>query len=106
MKKETYTFNVLVMPYEGGYMSLCKETGIIRQGSSIHEAREAMFSAMKTLIDAVCEDEKLEPSLSVGLPLKYRVMFHWNVFKMVASSTMDKLMYEKNSLQDFRPQTV
>ena len=106
MKKETYTFNILVMPYEGGYMSLCKETGLIRQGSTLHGARDAMFSAMQTLINAVCEDQRLEPSLSVGLPFKYKVLFRYTVLKMVASTTMDKLMYEKNSLQDFRTQAA
>ena len=104
MKKESYTFNILVMPFEDGYMSMCKETGLIRQGRDVSEARNAMFSAMKALIDAVCEDERLEPSLSVGLPFSYKTLFYKTLGKILFTATMDKLSFERNQIQDFRPQ--
>jgi predicted RNase H-like HicB family nuclease len=105
MKKE-YTFNVLVLPYEDGYMSMCKETGLIRQGKTLDEAHEAMDIAMKTLIKTVCADNKLEPSLSVGLPFKYWFLFNWTVFKIVINSTVDKILIQTSSLQDFKPQAA
>jgi predicted RNase H-like HicB family nuclease len=106
MKKETYTFNMLIMPYEGGYMSMCKETGLIRQGKTLDEAHTALFSAMKTLIKTVCDDNKFEPSLSVGLPFKYWLLFNFTVLKIIVNSTMDKILFEKSNLQDFRTQAA
>lgn len=73
MKK--LVLNMLVMPYENGYMALCKETGIVRGGATLEEARRALLSANKTLVETVREDGRLTPSLAVGLPLRYRALF-------------------------------
>lgn len=98
-------FNILVMPYENKYMALCKETGIVRAGDTLEEARDAIFSATKTLVETVKHDSKLQPSLVVGLPLRYRLLFNWTVFKMfthlLTRAAMEKFLYQTQPIQTF-----
>jgi predicted RNase H-like HicB family nuclease len=101
MKKD-YIFSILIMPYEDGYMAMCKETGLIRQGTTLDEAHAAIMSAMNTLISLVLKDNKYEVNLSVGLPLAYRVVFHWTITKMHFQSAMKQLKFERNTLKDFQ----
>jgi predicted RNase H-like HicB family nuclease len=103
MKNKHYIFNVLIMPYGGGYMAMCKETGLIRQGNTLKDADQALFNAMSTLVQAVAENNHLEPSLAVGLPLRYRLLFKWTLIKMFLHSTMEKFEFQRNTLQDFQP---
>lgn len=102
------TFNILVMPYEDKYMALCKEAGIVRAGDSLEAARAAIFSAMKTLVAAVHANPKLQPSLTVGLPLHYRFLFNWTVFKLFTRlctrAMVKKFLYQTEPLQAFGSQ--
>jgi len=100
---ENLTLNFLVMPYEKGYMAMCKETGIIRSGKTLGKARDAIISSTETLIEAVVADDKLTPSLDVGLPFKYRVLFNWTVLKILCRFAMDRFLYETNFVRDFHP---
>lgn len=102
--KKTF-FTLLVMPYENKYMALCKETGIVRAGNTPEEARDAVFSATKMLFEAVSRDSKLQPSLRVGLPLRYRLLFNWTVFKMFTHlftrNATKKFLYQTQPIQTF-----
>src|SRR3989344_5953414 len=93
------TFNILVMPYEGRYLALCRETGLIRDGSTLEEARDALFSATQTLVQAVERDSSFTPSLVAGLPIRYRVLFDFTVLKILAvyffRHTMNPLFLRK-----------
>lgn len=91
------------MPYENGYVAMCKETGIIRSGKTLGEARDAIVSSTETLIEAVVADNKLEPSLKVGLPFKYQALFNWTVFKLLCRFAMDRVLYETNFVRNFYP---
>lgn len=91
------------MPYEGGYMAMCKETGIIRSGKTLWEARDAILSSTETLIGAVVADNKLTPSLEVGLPFKYRALFNWTVLKILCRFAMDRVLYETSFVKNFHP---
>lgn len=99
---ESLTLNFLIMPYENGYMAMCKETGLIRSGKTLDEARDAIFFSTDTLIKAVMKDERLIPSLKVGLPFKYNILFNWIVFKILCRFAMKKFLYETNLVGDFR----
>gem|GEM_PF-3089375 len=100
---ENLTLNFLVMPYEDGYIAMCKETGIIRTGKTLGKARDAIISSTETLIGAVVGDTKLAPSLNVGLPFKYRALFNWTVFKILCRFAMDRVLYETNFVKNFYP---
>jgi hypothetical protein len=100
---ENLTLNFLAMPYEDGYIAMCKETGIIRSGKTLGEARDAIISSTEALIGAVADDIKLLPSLHVGLPLKYRALFNWTVFKILCRFAMDRVLYETNFVRNFHP---
>ncbi len=105
MKKEieNLTLNFLAMPYEDGYVAMCKETGIVRSGKTLGKARDAIISSTETLVEAVVADNKLAPSLEVGLPFKYRVLFNWTVFKILCRFAMDRVLYETNFVKNFHP---
>ncbi len=100
---ENLTLNFLIMPYEDGYMAMCKETGIIRSGKTLEKARDAVISSTETLIEAVVADNRLAPSLEVGLPFKYRALFNWTVLKILCRFAMDRFLYETNFVRDFYP---
>ncbi len=92
------------MPYKNGYMAFCKETGIVRGGKTLEEARDALFVATKTLVEAVSENPRLHPSLSVGLPWRYRLLFHWTVFKILTGlvrigAVKDKFLFQIHPLR-------
>jgi len=93
------------MPYENKYLALCKETGLVRSGDTLEEARDALISSTKTLVSAVIKDPRLEPSLKAGLPFRYRVLFDWTVFKMltriITCLAMNKLLYQRQPISDF-----
>lgn len=100
---ENLTLNFLVMPYEDGYIAMCKETGIIRSGKTLGKARDAIISSTETLIEAVIADSGLTPSLKVGLPFKYSVLFNWTVFKILCRFAMDRVLYETSFVKNFHP---
>lgn len=106
-KLENLTFNFLVMPYEDAYMAMCEETGIIRSGATPESAREALISATETLVKAVMENQKLEPSLTVGLPFRYKLLFNWTVtrilFRILTRIAMDRFFYQTRPARDFYP---
>jgi predicted RNase H-like HicB family nuclease len=101
----TLKSKILVMPYESNYIALCKETGIVRGGKTLEEARDALFSATKTLIEAISENPALRPSLSIGLPLRYRLLFYWTVFKILtglgANAFKERFLYQIQPLHPF-----
>jgi len=107
---EGLTLRILVMPYKDGYLSLCKETGEIRSGRTLEEARDAMFSATNTLIEAVIKQPEFAASFRVGLPLRYNILFNWTLFKMVCMAffhkAMDNLLYVSNDVSTFRLQPM
>lgn len=100
---ENLTLDFLIMPYEDGYMAMCKETGIIRSGKTLEKARDAIISSTESLVEAVVADKRLIPSLEVGLPFRYRVLFNWTVFKILCRFAMDRFLYETNSVRGFYP---
>lgn len=100
---ENLTLDFLIMPYEDGYMAMCKETGIIRSGKTLEKARDAIISSTESLIEAVVADSRLTPSIKVGLPFKYRALFNWTVFKILCRFAMDRVLYETNFVKNFHP---
>jgi hypothetical protein len=75
--------SILVRPYRGRYIAMCKETGIIREANTITEARDAIFSATFTLLKAVDDDPSLEPSLRLGLSFKMKVFFWFSLVQFI-----------------------
>ena len=92
MKEETRVFHIIVRPYEEGYMAMCRETGLIRYGQTQEIAHKKLFSATKTLLKAVENDPRLEDSLSVGLPFKYKLLFDYTVFLFVLQFFTNRAM--------------
>ena len=86
-------------------MALCKETGIVRAGDTLEEARDAIFSATKTLIDAVKENQHLQSSIKVGLPFRYRLLFNWTIFKMfthlLTRTAVKRFLYQTQPMHIF-----
>jgi hypothetical protein len=93
--KENITLTVLVMPYEGEYMAMCRETGLIRSGSTLGEAKRAIESSTSVLFEAVAKDDALRRSLFVGLPIKYRILFDWTVVKIFLRLAVRDMLYQK-----------
>ena len=100
---EDITLSILVMPYKGAYLAMCYETGVIRQGSTLIEARDAIFSATDTLVEAVRQNHDIQVSLSVGLPLRYRLLFNFTVLRIITRVAMQKLVYLRQPLSGFEP---
>ena len=96
-------FHFLVIPYEGKFLALCKETGISRAGDSLEAARDALLSSTQVLVEEVNKEPRFEPSLTIGLPLRYQILFHWTVLKISFRFMVDKIMYQTKSIQDFSP---
>ena len=88
-------------------MAMCEQTGVVRSGRTPNEARDAIVSATETLIKAVIDNPKLEPSLTIGLPFRYKVIFNWTVAKilthLLTRAAMNKLFYQTQSIKDFYP---
>jgi len=101
-RQKQLILNFLIMPYEDGYMALCRETGLIRSGRDLDGAYKAIESATKTLLEAVQADKKLQPSLRVGLPIAYRILFYWTVFKILFNNAMDNLLFVRKDAFDLQ----
>lgn len=101
-KLDNIVLRILIMPYEDGYLAMCRETGLIRFGKTLVEAREAIFSSTQTLIEAVEKDNALLPSLSVGLPFNYLMLFDWTRTKMLLRF-MIRSLYLVQPISGFSP---
>lgn len=79
------TFTFLITSSRGkGYLGMCKETGIIRGGSTPREVETKLLGATTAIVDTVIKHNEYLPSLSSGLPLKYKFIFYLSLLKIVA----------------------
>jgi hypothetical protein len=78
-QKPSASLTILVRPYDGRYIAICKETGVIREARSFEDARDAIFSATLTLLREVEKDPEAAINLSLGLSLGMRLFFDWSV---------------------------
>ena len=61
---------------------MCKETGEIRHGETSDEVQKKLISATKLIVETVIKDEKYLPSLTIGLPWRYRFAFYYYLFNL------------------------
>jgi hypothetical protein len=99
------TFNILAMPYKNNYIAICKEAGIIRGGQTLEAALDAVLSATNTLTEEVRNNPALYPSLVVGLPWRWRLLFYWTLFKMFTrlgtNASVKRFLYQTQPIQVF-----
>lgn len=77
------TFTFLILPYKlGGFWGMCKETGEIRHGETSDEVQGKLINATRLVIETVIKDEKYLPSLTIGLPWRYRFAFYYYLLSL------------------------
>jgi len=58
------------------YVGICKEFGFIEESNSIEAVEKRLKDSAILLLKTVAKDPRLEPSLRLNLPLKYRLLFY------------------------------
>ena len=97
------SLTILVRPYQGRYIAICKETGVIREAHTFEEARRAIFSATLTLLKAVEKDKRLLPSLDLGLSFGMKVFYYRSVLTFLVlrmkEAVEDTLFFQGSASQ-------
>ena len=91
MRNKPFRISIIVRPYQGRYIALCKETGLIREANTFEDAKDRIFSATYTLLEAYQDDPQIEPSLSMGLSFRYRVLYYWSSIAIGLMMIRDKM---------------
>ena len=73
------TLSVLIRPYNGGFIGMCAETGFIFEGNTLNEVKHRLFSSIISLLKEIEKDPSMMPSLSLGLPFKYKFLYYRSV---------------------------
>ncbi|MDP3962847.1 MAG: hypothetical protein Q8Q03_03205 [bacterium] len=83
------------MPYEeGGFLAMCRETGVIKQAGTVEEAKEKLISSTKLLTETALKDSRFAINLRAGLPMKYKIIF----YKALLGLFVHTLMRQANEL--------
>lgn len=81
------SFKFLIIPNNtGGFLGMCKEAGFIEEGKTIKEVEERLLNGVVALLKTVHDHPEYEPSLNLGLPLKYRFLFYKAVLQVTVFS--------------------
>ncbi len=73
---DAVTLSVLIRPYKGRFVGMCAETGFVFEEETFDKIQHRLFSAIVSLLKEVERDPSLMPSLSLGLPFKYKIFFY------------------------------
>ena len=83
-------FNFLVTGSKSkGYLGMCKETGIIRDGQTPLEVEKKLINSTLAIIDVASKDAKYIPNLYIGLPVKFKVKFYYYLLVVLFKRFMD-----------------
>ena len=73
---------MIIASRDGNVLGMCKETGIIREGKTLNEVGKKLIKSTTLLIDTVLKNPAYLPSLKVGLPFKYQMLYYFTLLKM------------------------
>ena len=74
------SITILVRPYQGRYIAICKETGVVREAQTFEQAKRAIFSSTIALLKEFKQDEGLQACFEVGLSIPMAAFFYWSCF--------------------------
>jgi len=76
---------------EERYIGLCKELGFIEEGKTMEEVEKHLVNSTLLLLKTVKENPEFEESLNLGLPFRYRLLFHTIPLVALIASFSNKL---------------
>ena len=98
MKAKAYTIQFLVVQQsENKFLGLCKELGFVEEGNSLEYVKERLVNGAIAVVEAVNMHPELEPSFSVGLPIKYWILFHYFIFRLHFQNLSNSLFFTKDT---------
>jgi len=83
---EKGSISFLIFRKDDKYIAVCKEFGFVEEAKTEQEALKRILNSAKLLLDTVSKNPRLEPSLNVGAPFRYRILFY--VLPIVASFSL------------------